>query len=159
MKFNYGAEKKKFEEIWSRLEKEYAEAGMGQHAIEEMKAYDWEVFKKERTYCNHNQKINEKLFDNGDEIEFDKHPILEKYVEAFTCEDTPFMDRKHGWIEMLDHEEITIFLKASPDKLEILTEYIFNDKSQSEIATQMGISQGALSQQLKTIRKNLKKFL
>ena len=80
-------------------------------------------------------------------------------MEAFTCEDTPFMDRKHGWIEMLDHEEITIFLKASPDKLEILTEYIFNDKSQSEIATQMGISQGALSQQLKTIRKNLKKFL
>lgn len=132
---------------------------MSQHAIEEMKSYDWEVFKKERTYCNHNQKINEKLFDNGDEIEFDKHPILEKNIEAFTCEDTPFMDRKYGWIEMLDHEEITVFLKASPDKLEILTEYVFNDKSQSEIAVQMGISQGALSQQISTIRKNLKKFI
>ena len=48
MKFNYGLEKKKFDEIWNRLEKEYAAAGMSQYAIDEMKTYDWNVFKKER---------------------------------------------------------------------------------------------------------------
>ena len=48
MKFNYGLEKKKFDEIWNRLEKEYAVAGMSQYAIDEMKTYDWNVFKKER---------------------------------------------------------------------------------------------------------------
>lgn len=159
MKFNYGLEKKNFDRIWEGLEKEYEEAGMSKAAIAEMKAYDWSVFKKERNYCRYNQRINERLFDNGDEIELDKHPILEKYIEAFSCEDEPFTDRKHGWIEMLDHEEITVFLKNYPEKLEILTEYVFNDKNQSEIAVELGITQSALSQQLKTIRKNLKKFL
>lgn len=159
MRFNYGSEKKKFDAIWKRLEKEYEEAGMSCSAIEEMKDYDWEIFKQERKYCNHNQKINEKLFEDGDEIEENKHPILKKYIESFACEDKPFMNRKHGWIELLDHDEITVFLKAYPEKLEILTEYVFNDKNQSEIAVELGISQAALSQQMKTIRKNLKKFL
>lgn len=132
---------------------------MSKEAIAEMKDYDWAVFKKERNYCRYNQRIDEQLFDNGDGIELDKHPILEKYMEAFTCEDESFMNRENGWIEMLAHEEITIFLKVSPEKLAILTEYVFNDRNQSEIAVKLGITQGALSQQLKTIRKNLKKFL
>ena len=140
MKFNYGAEKKKFEEIWKRLEKEYAEAGMSRHAIEEMKAYDWEVFKKERTYCSHNQKINEKLFDNGDEIEFDLNAILEEaakhsesaggaareflylalkdaVIEGYILEnpayDTKSYRRKKPSIRVLNKRQTKEFLKAA----------------------------------------------
>lgn len=36
MGFNYGLEKKRFEAEWTRLRKEYAEAGMEAWAIEEM---------------------------------------------------------------------------------------------------------------------------
>lgn len=158
MKFNYGLEKKKFDEIWNRLEKEYAAAGMSQHAIEEMKTYDWNVFKKERTFYRHNQRINEELLDCGDEV-VGKEIGLKKYIDSFGSEDKYFIDRKDGWIEELDNEEIIIYLKASPDKVEILTEYVFNDKNQAEVAIELGISQAALSQKMKTIRKNLKKFI
>lgn len=158
MKFNYGLEKKKFDEIWNRLEKEYAAAGMSQHAIEEMKTYDWNVFKKERTFYRHNQRINEELLDCGDEV-VGKEIGLKKYIDSFGSEDKYFMDRKDGWIEELGNEEIIIYLKASPDKVEILTEYVFNDKNQAEVAIELGISQAALSQKMKTIRKNLKKFI
>jgi len=159
MKFNYGLEKKKFDKMWKSLEIEYLNAGMGETAIAEMKEYDWEIFKKERNYCLHTQKINEEIFDNGDEIEFDKHPILEKYMEVFSVQDQTFIDRKDGWIELLDNERIAVYLKESPEKLKILTEYVFNDKSQAEIAIELGISQGALSQRLKTIKKEIKILL
>ena len=36
MRFNYGLEKKRFEENWERLRKEYREAGMDEESIRKM---------------------------------------------------------------------------------------------------------------------------
>jgi len=159
MGFNYGLEKKKFDEMWNERQKEYEKAGMSIEAIKSMKDFDWDLFNQERRFRKHNQYINDSLLIGEDEIEEGKSALLNKFFTAFSFEDKHFEDRKNGWIELLDNDELTVFLKASPDKLEILTEYVFNDKNQVEIATELGISQSALSQKMKTIRKNLKKFL
>ena len=46
MKFNYNTEKKKYIRKWEVLEKEYETVGMDKSSIEEMKRFDWELFKK-----------------------------------------------------------------------------------------------------------------
>ena len=48
MTFNYGAEKRKFEKVWAKLAKTYAEAGMEPEAIKAMYEFDWKIFKSER---------------------------------------------------------------------------------------------------------------
>lgn len=159
MGFNYGLEKKKFDEMWNERQKEYEKAGMSVEAIKSMKDFDWEIFNQERRFRKHNQYINDSMWIGEDEIEEGKSALLNKFLTEFSFEDKHFEDRKNGWIEMLDNDKLTKFLKVSSDTLEILTEYVFNDKNQVEIATHLGVSQSALSQKMKTIRKNLKKFL
>lgn len=41
MGFNYGLEKKKFDQEWKKLRREYRAAGMDEAAIEAMYAFDW----------------------------------------------------------------------------------------------------------------------
>ena len=53
MTFNYGAEKRKFEKVWAKLAKTYAEAGMEPEAIKAMYEFDWEIFKSERNEALH----------------------------------------------------------------------------------------------------------
>ena len=63
-------------------------------------------------------------------------------------------------IEKTDDERIKTALSYLSDKQRSLIEKVFyNDLSLREIARQMGVSHQALSQQLATIYKKLKKFL
>ena len=63
-------------------------------------------------------------------------------------------------IEKTDDEKLKNALSYLSDKQRSLIEKVFyNDLSLREIARQMGISHQALSQQLATICKKLKKFL
>ena len=63
-------------------------------------------------------------------------------------------------IEKTDDERIKTALSYLSDKQRALIEKVFyNDLSLREIARQMGVSHQALSQQLATIYKKLKKFL
>lgn len=59
MKFNYQTEKRKFESRWQSLRDEYRRAGMSDEAINAMYNYDWDMFKKERVFCRHNQYLCE----------------------------------------------------------------------------------------------------
>lgn len=159
MEFNYGLEKKRFEKKWERLEAEYREAGMREEAIEEMKAYDWETFKRERIFCIHNQFYQGHRFANDDEIEDGKDPLLEKYFYSFTTEDNYFGERRYGWIEQLDDEELIIAVKSMKiEYIEIITRYVYEEETQAEIAESLDITQQVVSRCLERIRKNIKKF-
>lgn len=50
MSFNYGREKRKFDQEWERLQAEYEAAGMDEASIQEMKLYDWKWFCSQRVY-------------------------------------------------------------------------------------------------------------
>lgn len=66
MEFNYETERNRFKREQAKLRLQYEAAGMSEEAIQEMYDYDWELFKKRRNYCKHNE-----LFDFNDErIEF-----------------------------------------------------------------------------------------
>ena len=57
--FNYRAEKRRFDSLWDRLAVEYREAGMSPEAIEEMRKFDWDEFKRRRNCCLHETLFSE----------------------------------------------------------------------------------------------------
>lgn len=69
MNFNYSYEKKKFEQEWAKLEKEYREAGMSDKDIQTMKEFDMEYFRLNRNTVLHTCDLqdNEDLEDNGND--------------------------------------------------------------------------------------------
>ena len=160
MKFNYQSEKRKFDERWNKVEKECREAGMSEKAIEELKEYDLAEFRRERIFCIHNQYINDYEFDDGNEADENKNPFMLKYSKHFSKEDTYFNDNRYGWIEQLEDEElIEKVLELSNERIELLTQYVFEEATQKEIAEKMGVSQVAVSKNIKRIRDFLKKLV
>ena len=158
MKFNYQTEKRRFDEKWKRLYEEYKEAGMTEKMIREMYALDWDEFKRERVFAKHNQYM-EPYINESDEFarEEGQNTLLGKFMEHLTVRDVYF-DKGFGWIEEIDSGPLCKALKSlSEDQLEILTEYVFRKNTQKEIAEKLGISQSALSQQMATIKKIIKK--
>lgn len=85
MTFNYGAEKRKFEKVWAKLAKTYAEAGMEPEAIKAMREFDWKIFKSERNEALHTQEFA--FPDSSDEETGDcESPLYEKFLEQLSSE-------------------------------------------------------------------------
>ena len=101
MTFNYGAEKRKFEKVWAKLAKTYAEAGMEPEAIKAMYEFDWEIFKSERNEALHTQEfaIPESANEEMDDCE---SPLYEKFLEQLSSEyDTFGSHSRYWWLEEL----------------------------------------------------------
>lgn len=65
MGFNYGLEKRKFTEEWKKLYREYKAAGMSEKDIQDIYAFDLNVFRKNRTECQRTQPLSESSCDDG----------------------------------------------------------------------------------------------
>ena len=160
MKFNYETEKRRFEKKWQQLQKEYAAAGMEQQAIQSMYEYDWEDFKRERIHCLHNQNIPEQVFDNETGMVESNNPLLAKFFQRFSVQDTYGDSSRYGWIEDIDNEKLVAYLRSIPqERLEIITQYIFDEKTQEEIAVELGISRSSVADRISRIKKNFKKII
>ncbi len=159
MKFNYRVKQLAFIEEWKRLEKEYKEAGMSEDAIREMKAFDWEMFKKERIYCMHNQLMTVNYYPDGNKSDLSRPGLMDKFFEEFSYEDKHFINDRYGWIECLDDEELIQNAKSlSLERKELLTKYVFDGKTHKEIAEEMKTKKTLVTKKLTTIKKLLKKF-
>ena len=159
MEFNYGLEKKRFEEKWERLEVEYREAGMKEDAIAEMKAFDWDEFKHERRFCEHNQYFEGYEFFSGDGSDLGDHPLHDRFFDSFAAEDNYFADRRYGWIDQLDDEELIEAVKSmKTEYIELITQYVYEGKTIIEIAADRGVTKQTISEQISIIRKKLKKL-
>lgn len=134
MKFNYQTEKRKFDIRWDKLKKEYMDAGMDADAIEEMWQYDWNAFKKERVFSVHNQYLsNIDLQNNGVNEDEGKNPLLNKFLDTLAINDKYFAD-VNQWIEKIESPSIVKQLKTLTDlQILILTNYVFEEKTQKEI--------------------------
>ena len=155
MKFNYALEKKKFEEQWKKLRKEYAAAGMPAEDIEKMYEFDWEVLKRERIYSLHNQEIPTCLLDDGEE----RYPLAYRYLEQISIpakETDP--QRRYGWVDEIETSEIAKVLQNLKLKeLELLTLVVMEDYSISEIARKYQTSRRAISNRFSRIRSKIEK--
>lgn len=158
MKFNYQSEKRKFDERWKEVERICRESGMSEAAIRELKEYDLAEFRRERIFCLHNQYINEYEFDDGSESDENKNPYLMKYGEQLTKEDTYFMNDRYGWIQQLDDEElIAKVIDLGEERIELLTQYVFEECTQKELADSYGITRSSVADRISIIKKKLKK--
>lgn len=162
MGFNYAAEKKKFETLWARLRREYRAAGMSDAAIQKMHDFDWEVFKQERIYRLHTQDLGIGIFDEPSAEQEDKSALMKKFLESVSRWDDYTTASRYGWIEGIgDQRLVRVLKRLSISEKELLTKYCIEDKTQQEIASEMGLSQrsvGKQLQQLKNISRNFEKW-
>lgn len=159
MGFNYAVEKKKFETLWARLRREYRAAGMSDAAIQKMHDFDWEVFKQERIYRLHTQDMGIGVFDEPSAEQEDKSALMKKFLEAVSHWDDYAAGSRYGWIDEISDRRLADALKGlSVREKELLTKYFIEDKSQQEIASEMGLSQRAVGKRIQQIKKFFKNF-
>ena len=159
MGFNYGFEKRKFDRVWEKLHREYIEAGMDETAILSMYEFDWETFKKERTYRNHTQPIPEQRYeDDSDSAGDDNSPLMDKFHDRLStkaAETDP--SRRMSWLDEIENEQLVSLLqKLSDEDKEILTLFVFDGYTVVEIARLKAVSHQAISKKITRLKKYLK---
>ena len=138
MEFNYGAEKKKFEDTWKQLAISYAEAGMSPEALQEMYEYDWDRFKAARVEALHTQELT--LPPEMDDGTYPaESPLMDKFLPRFSNEyDTLGCHSRYWWLEELTTPCLTIGVPLLSDEdKELLTLYVVDELTTREIAALM----------------------
>lgn len=85
MGFNYGLEKRKFTEEWKKLYREYKAAGMSEEDIQDIYAFDLNVFRKNRTEFQRTQPLSESSCDDGTEQGESMSALLKKFSSALSA--------------------------------------------------------------------------
>ena len=157
MGFYYAKEKKNFELQWKSLRKQYEAAGMSQEAIQAMYEYDRSVFNGERAYLNHAQDIAMPSFDNTAES---YSPLLKKYQDSISVTESHHETKsRFSWIGKIENEELLSALENLSDAdLKLLTLYVYEGYTVTEISKVLGVSQPTISIKIKRITNFLKKF-
>lgn len=158
MNFNYSYEKKKFEQEWAKLEREYKQAGMSDKDIQTMKEFDMEYFRLNRNTVLHTCDLQDRedLENNGNDdfgnIDFNK-------IEYATIKEQEKVEThsRFWWIEKLESEELIIAIKnLSREDLEILDLYVFSEFSLKEISDLKSIPYRTLKRKYAKIKNFLK---
>ena len=154
MTFNYAAERKKFEKTWAITEALYRKHGMSESAIQEMREYDWDLFKAARIEAIHTQEIGFQP-DSDDGMTMMDSPLLMKFFERFTTQyDTHGSHSRYWWLEELsDVRLITGAAKLKDEDKELLTLYFVEQYTTREIATHYGTSHVSISARIRKIAK------
>ena len=155
MGFNYAKEKKRFDDDWKRLQKEYEDACMEPDDIKAMYTYDWNSFLARRTYENHTQPLPDTyLYGYCGDMSSTLFKRFSSLSVTFGVEDFP---GRYAWIDTISNADCHAKLvKLSTKDLELLTFIVLEGHEQSELALKWGCSQSAISQRFKKIKKFLK---
>ena len=157
MRFNYGFEKKKFDEHWEKLYVEYLQAGWDEESIQSMYQFDYEEFKRERVFCAHNRYLGE-ISNDGEEVKESRLAQLFDQAEGFITEipDNPDGSR-YGWLEEIEDRELYEILVSLPDgALELITQLAIDGLKQADVASQTGVTRAAIAKKVNRLRKKLK---
>ena len=157
MGFNYGLEKKNFDSQWAKTRKQYEDAGMSSEAIHAMYDYDWSVFNANRSYQNHTQEMAAPSFEQSEES---YSPLMDKYQKAISVTDH-YCETKScfTWIGEIENERLLAALESlSENDLKLLTLYVYEGYTESEISKVFSISQPAIHKRIEKITIFLKKF-
>ena len=160
MKFNYQNEKIKYIRTWEKLETEYRRAGMSEADIKAMKAFDWEMFKRERLFCIHNQYLECLPQDNEKDGSSRENPLCKRFTDKLSCSDEEeyFAHERYDWIEKLESEKLARKIKSmSKADIELLTMYIADGKTHAEIAKILGVDRTVITRRIGRIKNFLKR--
>lgn len=153
MGFNYGREKRKFDQEWERLQAEYEAAGMDEASIQEMKQYDWKWFCSQRVYNDRARPLPSECFQEaaGASAPLQKYDGFSVRVHAGDS-----FQSRYGWILDVEDEGLSQRLqKLAPEDLELLTLLVVDGYRQADIARMNGCSRNAVYKKLKKIKKLL----
>lgn len=154
MKFNYAAEKIKFDREQEKLAKQYREAGMSEEAIQEMYDYDYEQFKKQRVFCQHNQYLDV----DSSFVDSERSSLLAKFMHEMSTEMSfAKEDERNSWIEDVTDEHLYELLHNLKEAdLELITMLVIEGYTVVEVARLKEVSHQAISKRWKKIQKNMK---
>ena len=144
MAYIYAYERKKFEEEWAKKEAWYRAEGMKEDAIHELYLLDLAEFNSTRRYYRHNVSLSADLSELAN--------LLVDHSDFI-------LSGRYDWIEELDGPEMVhIIRRLTETELELLTEMISDDLTQSEIARANRVSRQAVNETVLRIRKYFEKL-
>ena len=152
MGFYYAREKRKFDQEWERLAKEYAQAGMSESAIEQMRAFDWRWFCSCRVYALHNQQLPdmETLEVNGSSV------LVHLFAKMSALSDVQADMDCNSWLDTVSDENLYKRLRTLKEAdLELLALIVLDGYSQADVARIQGCSRNAINKRMKRIRRLL----
>lgn len=158
MEWNNAMKLSKFKKEQAKLRKEYLAAGMTEEQIKEMYEFDLEEYRRSRIEAMHTQELD---FDSEDfdDKETD-NPLFKKYLEAISVTTDYSDSSRFGWIEAIENSNLASALKALPDDdLEVLTKWLIDGMSVTQIAVIVGKHRSNVSRQIDRIKNFLKLFL
>ena len=160
MKWNNGKERAKVEKEQAEKRKKYLAAGMTEEEIQTLLNFDKNYFRSQRREATHTQRLNISAFAESERVEEPKNPLLKKFLHSLTVEDKHFEGDRYGWIEEIENKKLYLAIKSlsNADK-ELLTQYIFDGLTQTEIAEIEGVTNVVICKKIKRIKEFLKKFL
>ncbi len=154
MGFYYALEKARFDRAWSKLRKEYQQAGMNEDAIEALYLYDWAAFRSQRSYENRTQPlpsefISESISENS--------TLVQRFSTLTTTFDESDFPGRYAWTDTIEDQRLAALLRQlSQDDLELLTYLVIEDHNQTETAQRWGCSQSSISTKFAKIKNFLK---
>ena len=157
MEFNNGLERKKFNIDWDKNKEKYIEAGMSEEAINEIYEFDLKVFNSSRKYAVHTQPSIDENIDAENDPE--SVAIAHAYMKYISGTEEALSSSRFGWIEEIDNPKLLKIIKElNIEDLELLTLYVFEGFSQTEISMKFGFSQRGISKRLQRIKNIFNKF-
>ena len=156
MSFNNGNERRKLNAKWEQLLGQYLEAGMSEEVIQAMYEFDLGVLNRERAYDANTVAV----CDGEDDVDAREAANLKQYEAAITVTDTYHETKsRFGWIGEIENERLLAGLEnLSEDDLKLLTLYVYEGYTESEISKVFSISQPAIHKRIEKITIFLKKF-
>ena len=148
MSWNNAAEYAKFKAEQEKLAAEYRSLGMTEEQIRAIYEFDRETYRSRRRNALHTCPMEPHTYDAAED-DPDKNPLV--------CDESAARHSRYWWTEELETAELALAVKKlSPEDLELLTRYVYENYTQAELAVQYGISQKNISKKLFRIRKKLK---
>jgi len=155
MAFNYGKEKREFDQEWNKLCSEYRSAGMSEKDIEVLYAFDWSWFCSRRRFINHTQNLPSDTIVGEDSKE--RSSLILKFSTFSVNLDETEIGGRYGWVEQITDGRIVDRLRKLPlEDLELLTLLVIDGYTQTEVAHLHACSQNAISKKYLRIKKYLK---
>ena len=156
MSFNNGNERRKLNAKWEHLRVQYREAGMSEDAIQAMYEFDLGVLNSERAYITNTMTVS----DTTDDSTATETSDFKQYEKAITVTDTYHETKScFSWIGEIENERLLAALESlSENDLKLLTLYVYEGYTESEISKVFSISQPAIHKRIEKITMFLKKF-
>ena len=132
------------------MAEEYRAAGMSEEAIAEIAAFDLEVLRSDRRFYRHTQS----LCPDGREAEEAEAP------EPSYDGSLLHLEGRMGWLEEIENPALLEALRAlTPEMLELLTLFVFEGRTKSDIGRMLGCSSQNIATKLLRIRRFLRRHM